>query len=191
LEVQVEHSLLKGGCLPVSIYEHFFWNFAIFYRKSWAWKVGVGGTLPDLLYIVPFLPRMLTYQSFMEWMYDPLWDRIWNSTVAKSAHSAVIWGAVALLLLLILEKGNLKRFFPFLLGWGLHIIFDALTHVSDGYALFFPLSDYRFPAPVSYWEREFYAREYFWISHSLMAALFIYWVASKLKRPPQERNERS
>lgn len=27
-KVQVERLLLKGGCVLVSIYEHFFWNFA-------------------------------------------------------------------------------------------------------------------------------------------------------------------
>jgi hypothetical protein len=26
----------------VNPYEHFFWNFTFFYRKPWAWKVGVG-----------------------------------------------------------------------------------------------------------------------------------------------------
>jgi len=166
----------------VNFYEHFFWNSAIFYRRPWAWKVGVGGILPDIIYMVPFLPRMLFYESFMEWMVDPLWDTIWNSPIAKSAHSFVIWGGTSLLILAILKNETSRRVFPFLLGWALHILFDALTHVSDGYALFFPLSDLKFPAPVSYWERAFHGREVFWVSHSLMAALLLLWGGSKLTR---------
>jgi hypothetical protein len=172
----------------VNPYEHFFWNFALFHRKPWAWKVGVGGIFPDLIYMIPFLPRILSYRSYMEWMHDPLWDTIWNSPIARSAHSLTIWSVFLILCFIIFKKATFGHVFPFLLGWGFHIVFDALTHVSDGYALFFPFSDYRFPAPVSYWEGEFHAREYFWISHSLMAGLFLLWIGSKLKRFFHKRN---
>ncbi len=173
------------------IYEHFFWNFAVFHRKPWAWKAGVGGIFPDLLYLFAFVPRMFSYPSFREWMLDPLWDTIWNSPIARSAHSCAIWGVISLLLLMVLERESFERCLPFLLGWGLHIVFDALTHVSDGYALFYPLSDYRFPAPVSYWEKEFHAREFFWISHALMVALSLFWVVSRLRRSLRKRNAAS
>jgi hypothetical protein len=173
----------------VNIYEHFFWNYALFHRKPWAWKVGVGGVFPDLVYMVPFLPKILSYRNFMEWMHDPLWDIIWNSTIAKSVHSLVISGALFLMSMIILKRKTFLHFFPFLLGWSLHISFDALTHVSDGYALFFPLSGYRFPAPVSYWETTYYAREYFWISHFFMAALFLCWIGSKVIRFFRRRKE--
>ncbi|MBC8394422.1 MAG: hypothetical protein H8E17_17875 [Deltaproteobacteria bacterium] len=52
----------------MNFYEHFFWNYAIFYRKSWAWKVGLGGVFPDLIYMVAFIPKLFSYQSFREWM---------------------------------------------------------------------------------------------------------------------------
>jgi len=87
-----------------------------------------------------------------------------------------------------LHQGAMGHISPFLLGWAPHIGFDAFTHVSDGYALFFPLFSYQFPALVSYWEKEFYAREYFWISHFLMGGLFLLWIGSKLKRLFQRRN---
>lgn len=163
-------------------YEHFVWNFAFFYRKSWAWKVGVGGLFPDLIYMVGFIPRMFSYGSFLEWMHDPLWDTLWNSFIAKSAHSLAAWGVFLVLVLIILKRETFRQISPFLLGWGLHIVLDAFTHVSDGYALFFPLSNYRFPAPFSYWERGFYAREFFWISHSLMAGLLLLWIGLELKK---------
>lgn len=163
-------------------YEHFFWNFALFHRKLRAWKVGVGGIFPDLIYMIPFLPRILSYRSYLEWMHDPLWDTIWDSLIARSVHSLCVWSTLFILLSIIPKREPFKYISPFLLGWGLHIAFDTLTHVSDGYALFFPLFDYRFPAPVSYWERAFHAGEYFWISHALMAVLLLLWIGCKLKR---------
>jgi hypothetical protein len=172
----------------MSPYEHFFWGFALFNRKPWAWKVALGSVFPDVIYLVGFIPRTFSYRSFMEWMQDPLWDTIWNSVIAKSVHSLGIWGVFLTLFFIIIKRGTFRHVFPFLVGWGLHIVFDALTHVSDGYALFWPLSEYRFPAPVSYWERDFHAREYFWITHSLMAALFLLWIGSKLKRFLERRN---
>ena len=171
----------------MNLYEHFFWNYALFYRKSWAWKVAVGGIFPDLIYMVAFIPKIFFYRSFIEWMHDPLWDTLWNSFIARGAHSFVVWGAFAILFLVIMNKETFRQASPFLLGWGLHIGFDALTHVSDGYALFYPLSDYRFPSPVSYWERAYHAREFFWVSHILMIGLLLLWLGLKLKRFYQMR----
>lgn len=172
----------------MNTYEHFFWNYAIFHRKPWAWKVAVGGLVPDMVYFVAFFPKVFSYGSFMEWMHDPLWHIVWDSFVAKSVHSLAIWSAFLILFLVIFKKETLGRVSPFLWGWGLHITSDALTHVSDGYALFFPLSDYRFAAPVSYWETEFHAKEFFWISHTLMAGLFLLWMGARLRRFLQTRN---
>jgi hypothetical protein len=166
----------------MNVYEHFFWNFSLFYRKSWAWKVALGGIFPDLIYMIAFIPKIFFYRNFIEWMHDPLWDTLWGSFVARGAHSFVVWGAFLLLFLVVLYKETFRQIYPFFIGWNLHIVFDALTHVSDGYALFYPLSGYRFPAPVSYWERAYHARAYFWISHCLMAALFLLWIGWKVKR---------
>jgi hypothetical protein len=138
--------------------------------------------------MIPFLPRILSYRSYLEWMHDPLWDTIWDSLIARSVHSLFVWGVIVILLLIIPKREPFGHISPFLWGWGLHIAFDALTHVSDGYALFFPLFDYRFPAFISYWERRFHAREYFWVSHSLMAGVILLWIGWKLKRFFHKRN---
>ncbi len=172
----------------MGIYEHFFWNYTMFHRKPWAWKVGLGGIMPDLVYLAIFLPKLFTYKSFGEWMRDPLWDAAWNSLAAKSAHSFVIWGLTFLLLWLLFRKQSLwEHTFPVAIGWGLHVAADALTHVSDSYPIFYPLSAYRFPSPVSYWERAYYAREYFMISHSLMAGILLFWLVRRIVRLMQKR----
>lgn len=165
----------------MAFYEHFFWNYTVFYRKTWAWKVGVGGVMPDLIYMAIFLPKLLTYESFGAWMRDPLWDVAWNSLAARAAHSFAIWGIVLFLLWVVFRKKPVWEVtFPFVIGWGLHVATDALTHVNDGYAIFYPFSAYRFPTPVSYWERAYHAREYFIISHSLMAGILLFWLSKKI-----------
>lgn len=144
--------------------------------------MGVGGLFPDLIYMFAFLPRLIFYRSFVEWMHDPFWDTLWNSFMAQSVHSLVVWGACLALMRIIVNRATFNYIYPFLIGWGLHILFDTFTHVSDGYALFYPLSGFRFIAPVSYWETAFYAREFFFISHTLMAVLILLWIGWKLKR---------
>ena len=128
-------------------------------------------------------------------MMDPLWDDVWNSVAAKSVHSITIWCMAVFFILaagtISGRKNIVKLIFPFFIGWGLHIAADALTHVSDGYALFYPLSSYRFSAPVSYWEVEFYGREFFWISHGLMACLLLTLAAVKLKKYFKKKHNRS
>lgn len=174
----------------MAFYEHFFWNYTAFHRKSWAWKVGVGGVMPDLIYMAIFLPKLLTYESFGAWMRDPLWDVAWNSLAARAAHSFAIWGIVLSLLWVISRKKPVwKVTFPFVIGWGLHVATDALTHVSDGYAIFYPFSAYRFPTPVSYWERAYHASEYFTISHSLMVGILLFWLSKKIVNTMQKNRK--
>lgn len=174
----------------MTIYQHFFWNYTFFYRKSWAWKVGVGGILPDLIYLIGFLPHIFSYHSFREWMMDPLWDVLWSSPLARSAHSAVIWGAIFLPFVILRKKYRFcGQIMPFIIGWGLHVVTDALTHVNDGYPLFFPLSEWRFPTPISYWEQAYHAREFFLISHVLMIGLLVLWLGSKLKKRLLKKKE--
>jgi hypothetical protein len=175
----------------MSFYEHFFWNYVAFQRKPWAWKVGLGGVMPDVIYMAIFLPKLLTYESFGAWMRDPLWDVAWNSLAARSAHSFVVWGIVFFLIWLAGRQTPIwDQTFPFVIGWGLHVAADALTHVSDGYAIFYPLSNYRFPAPISYWERAYHAREYFIVSHSLMAGILLFWLSRWLIRVVKQRHQK-
>lgn len=39
----------------------------------------------------------------------------------------------------------------------IHCAFDFLTHHDDGHRHFFPLSDFIFESPISYWDRHHYA----------------------------------
>lgn len=49
----------------------------------------------------------------------------------------------------------------FVAGAALHSGIDILTHVQDGPILFFPFNwQYRFPAPISYWDPAHWGREF-------------------------------
>ena len=39
----------------------------------------------------------------------------------------------------------------------IHCAFDFLTHHDDGHRHFFPLSDFLFASPISYWDRNYHA----------------------------------
>ncbi len=44
------------------------------------------------------------------------------------------------------------RWLALLLSMGLHCLFDLPLHRDDAHRHFFPLSDWRFESPVSYWD---------------------------------------
>lgn len=64
----------------------------------------------------------------------------------------------------------------FLLGWLGHTVVDFLTHVDDGRPLFWPLSDWMWSSPVSYYDSDYYGREFSLINNvvavSILAVLF-------------------
>ena len=72
----------------------------------------------------------------------------------------------------------------FLLGWFGHTIADFLTHVDDTRPLFWPISDWEWSSPVSYYNSSYYGREFFFVSHALML-LTIAWLL--VKRLPARR----
>lgn len=74
------------------------------------------------------------------------WTPAWQVPMAVS-NSAVIWGALGLLALW------LRRGWPsaFVLAGLAHLAGDFALHHGDAYPHLWPLSDWRFHSPVSYW----------------------------------------
>lgn len=46
------------------------------------------------------------------------------------------------------------------LGMGLHALFDLPLHHTDAHRHFWPLSDWRFHSPVSYWDANHFGRQF-------------------------------
>lgn len=82
------------------------------------------------------------------YFHHPLWQAGHNLF-----HTPLLIGLMAWLGYRSGGRGG--ALFWFALACGLHSVIDILTHSTDGPLLFFPLNwNYRFPAPLSYWDRQ-------------------------------------
>ncbi|MGH3087607.1 MAG: hypothetical protein ACRDSJ_09855 [Rubrobacteraceae bacterium] len=61
----------------------------------------------------------------------------------------------------------------FLLGWFGHTIVDFLTHVDDARPLFWPISDWLWSSPVSYYNPDYYGREFSLMVNGLAFVIII------------------
>lgn len=80
----------------------------------------------------------------------------------------------------------------FLLGWLGHTVVDFLTHVEDGRPPLWPLSDWTWSSPVSYYDPNHYGSEFALASNgialSIMALLLVLRVSrSRRKKDPRPR----
>ncbi len=104
-------------------------------------------------------------------------------------HSLV---AVTLLLVLyrLLRIGRLdaqRILLWFLLGWTGHTLVDFLTHAEDALPLFWPLSNWTWQSPVSYyWDSPHYGREFFIVEHGALL-LTVLWLLVRRRKLPGRR----
>ena len=122
----------------------------------------LGGITPDF-FMVPmvlisrFVLRQDMGQIWNETFYAAPW---W--TIDQIANSAPLYVGLMLTGLLASRRWRKSIWPPFLAAFALagllHVVFDFLTHASDGHIHFWPLSDYVFRSPISYWEAEHFGR---------------------------------
>ena len=90
--------------------------------------------------------------------HDPIWISLHNCL-----HSPLLLGvAIALLWNYRDRFGSLARWgFYFFLACLLHTALDIPTHVDDGPLLLFPLNwTLRFRSPISYWDPDYFGRQF-------------------------------
>jgi len=174
----------------VTIYAHAFWAWYPFRRRPWVGPLVAGAILPDLPYCVFFVAAALEHgpRAFTDL---GVWRSIWGHPVVVGLHSFLPWGAAMLLLISTRAWRRAPALAAFLAGWGLHVVIDMLTHRSDGYPILWPLSDYRFPTPVSYWEPAYYGRTFSLVCDGAIAVLLIRLAALRLRRDRGARGSRS
>jgi hypothetical protein len=181
----------------MTIYAHAFWAWFPFRRRACAKWLALGAVLPDLPYCVVFGvsavehgPRAIADMR--------VWESLWRSWPVCALHSFVPWGAVSLLYLSAVawvpsrprrSRVAARAAAPvaaslgaLLAGWGSHVVVDMLTHRSDGYPIFWPLSDYRFPTPVSYWEPGYHGRLFALVCDGAMALALLWLGWQRLER---------
>ena len=99
------------------------------------WHIFVLGTDGATLW------RELYFAPFMQTLIAPF-----NSVVVLGALAALAWWQR--------QRGWAQALLMVALAGLLHIALDAPVHTEDAYRHLWPLSDYRFHSPVSYWDAD-------------------------------------
>lgn len=165
---------------------HVLMGAVLFGRKvpRAAWAAALGGFVPDLpmLSIVAYL-RMSghTFEEIFGTLYWSPWWQIANAI----GHNFILWVAVILVSLLLVDKSEggaaawARLAMPFAAAALVHSGADFLLHREDAHMHFWPLSQWRFVSPVSYWDRNHYGGPFSLFESALgiiMALyLFIRW----------------
>lgn len=182
-------------------YSHAFFTWALAKHGVEAGRAAgiagaVGATFPDLPSFAGtayYVGTAYLREGWGSMHSEELLDAIYFSGpfggTGSVLHSAV--PVVALLILYrILGVGRRDRrriLLWFLLSWFGHTIADFLTHVDDTRPLLWPISDWEWSSPVSYYNSLYYGREFFAVSHGLMLLiaswLLIKRIVSRKKTP--------
>lgn len=132
-----------------------------------------GGLAPDLLMfaMVLWATRVVgvpEHEVFSTLFFSETWQ-----SVFAIDHSFFIWGG--LLGLAVWRRQIILRAFA---GAGLlHALADFLTHHDDARRQFWPVSDWVFRSPVSYWDARFYGNVFglFEVALVVTLAAFLCW----------------
>ncbi len=120
-------------------------------RHSYAFA---GAVLPDVPLFIFFVVETFIFNTPQRELWGTRYFmRAWHNFFDT-------FNAVPLILILLgigyylLQSEGLT-----VLAWSMliHCAFDFLTHHDDGHRHFFPISDFMFESPISYWDRGHYA----------------------------------
>lgn len=101
-----------------------------------------------------------------------------------SALHSLVPPAFLIVLYTLLRLGRLdarRILLWFLIGWAAHTVGDFLTHVDDSRPLFWPISGWEWASPVSYYDSDYYGREFFLAEHGLIAATMALLAAKRIR----------
>lgn len=142
-------------------------------RNLW---VLTGALIPDIAIFI--------WAPWQRWGLGRDWQAIWDQhyfeapmqTLIALFNSVPIYAAI--LAVAWWQRGTQWGVWMlfFALAALLHIALDAPVHGHDAYRHFWPLTDWRFHSPISYWEGDLHAR---WVSvieaTFVVASAFILW----------------
>jgi membrane-bound metal-dependent hydrolase YbcI (DUF457 family) len=132
-------ALLVGAVLPDIPFTLLTLGYGLYY-----WSIGS----------TPTGESPMIYMHFTLFFEDPVWiisHNVFHSLVVNALLLLIgCWGIRQV------WRWGLPLFW-LAVGTLIHTLIDMVTHHSDGPLLFFPLNwSYRFPAPISYWEADYY-----------------------------------
>lgn len=118
------------------------------------WAVMAGALLPDLsIFMLVGWARLVENIPHRQIWSEVYWQEPWQ-TLGAMSNSFVIWAALAVI--------------AFALGWRIlmvlalaaivHIALDFPFHADDAHKHFWPLTEWRFHSPLSYWDRNHHSQ---------------------------------
>lgn len=136
-------------------------------RGDW-WWIGAGALLPDVFLYVAHFARGRAGAD---------WTAL-NASLSDAANSFPLWSLILALAFLLGARG------PALLAGSalLHLALDLPLHATDAHLHFWPLTDWRFRSPLSFWDADRHGA----VVGMLEGVLFLVcWVAiwRRLDRP--------
>lgn len=141
----------------------------------------LGGLAPDVpMFVMVFWSTRLLGIPEHEVFGQLYFSDVWQATFAID-HGFFVWGS--LFGLAVWRGSILLRAFA---GSGvLHAFADFLTHHDDARRQFWPLTDWEFRSPISYWDTRFYGSIFTLFEFGLVLVLtcFLLWrLRSPLER---------
>ena len=132
-----------------------------------------GGLVPDLPAYTFFFVNTFILGTSQQLMWDVLYfDSAWSPLITLS-HSLLLWPL--LLLVATITKQRLLQWFS--LSALLHASLDFFVHHDDAYRHFWPLTDWRFFSPLSYYDPLYYGS---WVNSvdSIIVIALLAWLGS-------------
>jgi hypothetical protein len=167
--------------------QHGFWVYFFTRRHPRVGQFVLGAVFPDLIDIIGILYllgtgrlpcNISTLQMSPAVAVSFLRGLPWVNSVEFAGHSLVVWAGVFALSFTSL----LKRFQPFIIGWGTHVVIDLLTHVEHAPYLFYPVSWLQIPGIVQYWDIKYHGLEFRWLQDVLTGIAIFYLLYEYSKR---------
>jgi hypothetical protein len=130
-----------------------------------AWAAAAGGFAPDLPMLAIVSVLRLSGFGFQDIFGRLYWSPWWQIANAVG-HNFLLWSTVLGLSLMLRNSANAKTAawsslaIPFGAAALLHSGADFLVHREDAHMHFWPLTDWRFVSPVSYWDRSHYGGQF-------------------------------
>jgi len=132
--------------------------------------VVLGAFLPDATIYVLF-----AWSKFAGIPERRVWDEIYFSDIwqdwVAAGNSAPIWFAMLVIGIVALRSGVLHKLGILLFFTAaaalIHIVGDLPVHVDDAHRHLWPLSDFRFVSPISYWDPAHHGRQFMFIEAAL------------------------
>ncbi|MGB8818417.1 MAG: hypothetical protein WCC66_10905 [Rhizobiaceae bacterium] len=153
-----------------------------------AWAAALGGLAPD----VPML-AIVAALRFSGYGFEDIFGRIywsdWWQVANAIGHNFLLWTLTIVLCLYARNVSNQRAAswaslaLPFAAAALLHSGIDFLVHRQDAHMHFWPMSQWRFVSPVSYWDRNHYGTMFSLFEAALGVAMAIGLFVRFRRRP--------